>query len=73
MNNAFNIAAGFTVAELSFLFRIFFASIVTLWAGWVAYKQFTLFAEDRLTLGTLGANYIKLTLVWTFLMLLIVI
>lgn len=73
MNSAFNIAAGFTVADLSLFFRIFFASLVTLWAGWVVYKQFILFSEERLTLGVLGANYIKLTLVWTFLMLLIVI
>jgi hypothetical protein len=72
MNSAFNIAAGFTVFELSFLIRVFFASVITLWAGWVVYKQFLLFSEDRMKLGTLGGNYIKLVLVWTFLMLLIV-
>jgi hypothetical protein len=73
MNNAFNIAAGFSVDELSIFFRTLFASLITLWASWVAYRQFFLFADAKIKLGEWGKNMIFLIMMWTFLMLLIVI
>ncbi len=73
MFDAFNLAAGFTVAQLSLMFRTLFAGVVTLWASWVAYKQFFLFTGQHIGLGEWGKNMIFLIMMWTFLMLLIVV
>ncbi|MBC8210201.1 MAG: DUF3262 family protein [Gammaproteobacteria bacterium] len=73
MFEAFNTAAGFSVADLSLFFRSIFAAIVTLWAGWVAYRQFFLFTDGKIRLGEWGKNMIFLIIMWTFLMILIVV
>ena len=72
MFDAFEIAAGYPASDLNLMFRTLFAVIVTLWVAWVAYKQFQLMG-DRLEAGAYGANMLKLSFLWAFLMLLVVI
>jgi len=73
MLSAFATAAGFSAATLGLFFKTFFAGILTLWAAWVAYKQFILFTEDKLKIGSYGKNLIFLVMIWTFLMLTVVV
>jgi hypothetical protein len=70
---SFAAASGFAVADLSLFFRTIFASTLTLWAAWVAYRQFFLFTGGHLGLGDWGKNMIFLIIVWTFLIVLIVV
>ncbi len=73
MFDSFNTAAGVSVADMSIFFRTIFASLLTLWASWVAYKQFFLLTSEKLRFGEWGKNMIILIMLWTFLMLLIVV
>jgi hypothetical protein len=73
MFDAFQLGAGISVADLSIFFRTIFASIVTLWSAWVAYRQFFLFTGGKIQLGEWGKNMIFLIVMWTFLMILIVV
>ena len=73
MFDAFELGAGISVADLSIFFRTSFASIVTLWTAWVAYRQFFLFTDGKIQLGEWGKNMIVLIIMWTFLMILIVV
>lgn len=73
MLNAFHLAAGFSAYELGMLFRVMFATLVTLWTSWVAYRQFFIFTKGHIALGEWGKNMISLIMMWTFLMLLIVV
>ncbi len=73
MFDAFEMGAGISVSDLSIFFRTIFASIVTLWAAWIAYRQFFLFTDDKIKLGEWGKNMIFLIIMWTFLMILLVV
>jgi hypothetical protein len=73
MFDAFELGAGISVVDLSIFFRTIFASIVTLWSAWVAYRQFILFTDGKIQLGEWGKNMIVLIIMWTFLMILIVV
>ncbi len=73
MFDAFELGAGISVTDLSIFFRTIFASIVTLWTAWVAYRQFFLFTDGKIQLGEWGKNMIILIIMWTFLMILIVV
>ena len=73
MFDAFNIAAGITVGDLSIFFRTIFAAVVTLWAAWIAYRQFFLLTGEVIKLGEWGKNMIFLLIMWVFLLILIVV
>ncbi len=73
MFDAFNIAAGITVDDLSIFFRTIFAGVLTMWAAWVAYRQFFLLTGEKIKLGEWGKNMIFLLIMWVFLLILIVV
>ncbi len=73
MLSAFQAGAGFSANDLGILFRTFFATMLTLWAAWVAYRQYFIFASGVIKLGEWGKNMIFLVMMWTFLMSMVVV
>ena len=73
MFDAFNIAVGVTDDDLSIFFRTIFAGVLTMWAAWVAYRQFFLLTGEKIKLGEWGKNMIFLLIMWVFLLILIVV
>jgi len=70
---AFATGAGFEAIDMSMLIRGTIAAVYMIWAGWIAYKQFILMAEDdeKLTFPDFRFNMIKLSLSITLILVLV--
>ena len=68
---AFATGAGFEAIEMSLLIRGLLAAAYMIWAAWVAYKQFILMADEKLSFADYRMNMIRLSLSITVILVLV--
>lgn len=63
MELAFDAAAGFNASHLNLFVRSMIASLFTIWAVWVAYKQYQLMVAEKMSSGDWFFNVVKVFVV----------
>ncbi len=71
MTDAFALGAGFDASDLNILIRSMIAALFALWGVWTMHKQFLMFGDKRMDIGTWGANVIKMVLLVTFVLIIV--
>ena len=71
MDANFFTGAGFNAGDLNLFFRGVIASLICIWTGWVAWKQFQLAVHGHLSYGDWFVNVVKAVFVMTLLLILV--